>query len=70
MRWARTSTAARKLGVSRWTVWRMAKAGELKWRRVGGLVQVCMESVDAYLDRHSLSAPDAPESDTNGHAER
>jgi len=62
MRWLRTSTVARILGVSRWTVWRLATQGTLEARRIGGIVQVSSDSLEAYQREASLS-PLAPEDD-------
>ena len=57
MKWLRTSKAARILGVSRWTVRRLALEGSLEWRRVGSLMQINSDSLDTYQSRCAPVAP-------------
>jgi excisionase family DNA binding protein len=42
---------ARNLGVSRWTVYRLVRSGDIKAVRVGERIRFRPADVDAYLER-------------------
>lgn len=42
--------AARYLGVSRWTIYRLIDRGELKAYTVGSQIRIRPDDIDAYLD--------------------
>lgn len=44
-------TAARYLGVSRWTIQRLLASGELEGYHVRAAAMVTLDSLDAYLER-------------------
>ncbi len=43
-------------GLSRTTSWRLIKAGELEAVKLGRLVKVRRQSLDAYLERHDYNS--------------
>ena len=62
-RWVGISVAATRLGVSRWTLWRLAvKKRLVEFRRIGAVVQISMDSLEDYIAGQSRAAPAAPDS--------
>jgi excisionase family DNA binding protein len=51
-------TAARYLGVSRWTVQRLRSQGEVIGFRIGAAAMIDLESLDAYVARQRARARD------------
>ena len=49
-RWATYEEAGRLYGLSRWTLWRWAKAGNIRIVRVGSVVRVDVASVERFLE--------------------
>ena len=49
-RWASYEEAGRLYGLSRWTLWRWAKAGNIRVARVGSVVSVDVASVERFLE--------------------
>jgi excisionase family DNA binding protein len=49
-RWASYEEAGRLYGLSRWTLWRWAKAGNIRVARVGSVVRVDVASVERFLE--------------------
>jgi excisionase family DNA binding protein len=48
--------AARYLGVSRWTIQRLRRTGELVGFRIGAAAMITTESLDAYVARQFAAA--------------
>lgn len=49
----RIGEAAEALGVTRWTINRIVRSGELATSRVGSLTVITIREVEAYLARHT-----------------
>ena len=45
-------------GLSRSTLWRMLKRGEIRAVKVGASVRIVRSSLDAYLSAHAWTPPD------------
>jgi excisionase family DNA binding protein len=52
----RVMTAARYLGVSRWTVQRLRAQGEITGYRIGAAAMIELDSLDAYVARQQAKA--------------
>jgi excisionase family DNA binding protein len=50
--WLTVGEAARRLGVSRWTVRRMVDTGELRGVDVRHMLRVENQSIDDYIEQH------------------
>lgn len=48
---------ARHLGVSRWTIYRLVRRGEIRAVKVGERIRFRPEDVDAYLESTRLPCP-------------
>lgn len=49
--WISTTVATRLYGLSRTTLWRLAKSGEIKTARIGRAVRLHRASLEEYLER-------------------
>lgn len=54
-----TKEVMRFLSVSRTTLWRMVKDGELPAFRIGGDLRYKREDIDAYLERNKIDPGDS-----------
>lgn len=51
------SEVAHRLGVSRITVWRMARSGEIPAHRIGKLLRFEAASVELYIKKRAIKKP-------------
>jgi excisionase family DNA binding protein len=54
--WISYRQAEQLVGLSRTTLWKLLKAGEIEYRRVGRAVRINRESLTAYM-RRSVDSP-------------
>lgn len=52
------AAAEKYAGLSRSTLWRMLRRGEIKAIKVGASVRIVRASLDAYLEAHAWRPPD------------
>jgi len=52
-RWASYEEAGRLYDLSRWTLWRWAKAGHIRAAKFGGVVRLDCRSVETFLEEQA-----------------
>lgn len=52
-RWGTYEDAAKMCGLSRWRLWRLAKAGHIRAAKVGGATRLDLDSIEAFLDERA-----------------
>jgi excisionase family DNA binding protein len=48
--WGTYEDAERLCGLSRWTLWRLAKAGHIRAAKIGGATRLDLDSIERFLD--------------------
>ena len=56
-KWGTYKQAEDHSGLSRTTLWRLVRAGEVEAAKVGRAVRINLESLDAYMERCSANDP-------------
>jgi len=52
-RWGTYEDAERMCGLSRWTLWRLAKDGRIRAARIGGATRLDLDSIEAFLEERA-----------------
>jgi excisionase family DNA binding protein len=52
-RWASYAEAERMCGLSRWTLWRLAKAGQIRAARIGNVTRLDLDSIETFLEERA-----------------
>jgi excisionase family DNA binding protein len=56
-RWGTYEDAEKMCGLSRWTLWRLAKAGHIRAAKVGGATRLDLDSLAAFLEEQADKYP-------------